>query len=170
VRGTDEVCARSAIQAIRLAVVPDQTYWKSHRLPTFPDELIEIIVARIASVKVPCWQLNGWAVGGAASRVDPRETAMSQRGEGFHFNIVAGWPPPDPDRESHVAWVREGWDQMKPHREGVYANFISDEGGAGVEAAFGERLTRLTALKDRYDPTNFFRLNANIQPSDGGPG
>ena len=48
---------------------------------------------------------------------------------------------------------------------GVYANFLSDEGASGVEEAYGERLERLRALKDRYDPTNFFRLNANIQPS-----
>jgi hypothetical protein len=48
---------------------------------------------------------------------------------------------------------------------GVYANFLSDEDTAGVGAAYGKRLQRLTALKDRYDPTNFFRLNANIPPT-----
>ena len=48
---------------------------------------------------------------------------------------------------------------------GVYANFLSDEGAAGVESAYGDRLKRLTALKDRYDPDNVFRLNANIPPS-----
>jgi hypothetical protein len=142
-------------------------YWKSHRLPSFPDELIEIIAARVAAAKAPFWQLNGWAVGGAASRVDRMATAMSQREEGFHFNIVAGWPPPDRGRQDHVAWAREGWELMRPYGEGVYANFISDEGNAGVEAAFGQRLTRLVELKDRYDPTNFFRLNANIPPSQG---
>jgi FAD/FMN-containing dehydrogenase len=145
-------------------------YWKSHRLPSFPDELIEILAARVAAAKVPFWQLNGWAVGGAASRVAPMETAMSQREEGFHFNIVAAWPPPDPEREGHVAWVRESWELLRPYGEGVYANFISDEGEAGVEAAFGERRARLVALKDRYDPANFFRLNANIAPSHGGAG
>jgi hypothetical protein len=50
----------------------------------------------------------------------------------------------------------------------VYANFISDEGAAGVHAAYGDRLARLTALKDRVDPENVFRLNANIPPSAGG--
>ena len=143
-------------------------YWKSHRLPTFPDELIEIIGDRVEVAKVPFWQMNGWAVGGAASRVDPAATAMAQRAEGFHFNIVAGWPPPDSERESHVAWVRDGWEQLATYGEGVYPNFLSDEGEAGVETAFGEHRARLVSLKDRYDPTNFFRLNANIQPSDGG--
>jgi hypothetical protein len=64
-----------------------------------------------------------------------------------------------------VAWVRGAWEALRPHSTGVYANFLSDEGLEGVETAYGKRLQRLTALKDRYDPTNFFRLNANIPPS-----
>jgi FAD/FMN-containing dehydrogenase len=51
----------------------------------------------------------------------------------------------------------------------VYAHFLSDEGSTGVQDAYGERLQRLTALKDRYDPTNLFRLNANIPPSKEQP-
>jgi len=50
----------------------------------------------------------------------------------------------------------------------VYANFLSDEGESGVEGAYGDRIERLRALKDRYDPANVFRLNANIRPSRGG--
>jgi FAD/FMN-containing dehydrogenase len=61
--------------------------------------------------------------------------------------------------------VRDHWEALRPHSAGVYANFLSDEGAAGVQAAYGDRLARLTALKDRYDPTNVFRLNANIAPS-----
>ena len=56
---------------------------------------------------------------------------------------------------------------MATDSRGVYLNFLSDEDASGVAAAYGSWLGRLTALKDRYDPTNFFRLNNNIQPSGG---
>ena len=39
------------------------------------------------------------------------------------------------------------------------------EGTSGVQAAYGKRLARLTALKVRHDPDNVFRFNANIPPS-----
>ena len=84
-------------------------YWKSHRFPTLSDELIDVFMARIASVEAPFWQMTGWAVGGAASRVPSDATAVGQREPGFDLNIVAAWPPPDPNSESHIAWVREGW-------------------------------------------------------------
>jgi hypothetical protein len=140
-------------------------YWKSHRLPNLSDEVIDALVARVESITSPFSQIAGWAVGGAVSRADPEATAVGEREVGFEFNITAAWPPSDPNGDRHTAWVREGWEIMRPFSAGVYANFISDEGATGVEAAYGERLTRLTALKDRYDPTNFFQMNANIQPS-----
>jgi FAD binding domain/Berberine and berberine like len=143
-------------------------YWKSHRLPNLSDEVIDALVARVESITSPFSQIGGWAVGAAVSRADPEATAVGEREVGFEFNITAAWPPSDPNGDRHTAWVREGWEIMRPFSAGVYANFISDEGATGVEAAYGDRLERLTALKDRYDPTNFFRMNANIQPSDGG--
>jgi hypothetical protein len=54
---------------------------------------------------------------------------------------------------------------LRPWSTGVYSHSISDEGAAGVETAYGRRLARLTALKDRDDPDNVFRLNANIPPT-----
>jgi hypothetical protein len=61
--------------------------------------------------------------------------------------------------------VREGWERLRPMSTGQFATFLSDEGPAGVRTAYGDRLARLTALKDRYDPANVFRFNPNIPPS-----
>jgi FAD binding domain/Berberine and berberine like len=139
-------------------------YWKAHRLPTLTDEVIEIFLARMRSMTSPFAQINGWAVGGAVSRIAADATAVGEREVGYEISIAVGWPPSDPNGERHKAWVREGWEALRPYSNGVYANFISDEGAGGVEAAYGARLKRLTALKERYDPTNFFRMNANIPP------
>jgi hypothetical protein len=140
-------------------------YWKAHKLPSLTDEVIDIFLERMSSATSPFAQINGWAVGGAVSRVDQETTAVGDRRDGFEMSITVGWPPPDPDEERHKQWVRDAWESLRPYGDGVYANFISDEGAAGVEYAYGDRLTRLQALKAIHDPDNFFHLNNNITPS-----
>jgi hypothetical protein len=140
-------------------------YWKSHRLTALPGQVIDSLIEQVESITSPFSQIGGWMMGGAVSRVDPEATAVGEREVGFDINIAAAWMPSDPGSDRHVAWVRDGWDALRPHSVGVYANFLSDEDSLGVEAAFGNRLRRLTALKDRFDPTNFFHMNANIPPS-----
>jgi FAD/FMN-containing dehydrogenase len=143
-------------------------YWRSQRVPELGDDVVDVLCGLTESITSPLSYTAGFAMGGTAGRVDPDATAVGERGNGFELSIVAGWPPPDPDGDRHVAWVRRGWTDLRPHSTGVYAHFLSDEGASGVEAAYGERLKRLTALKDRWDPTNLFRMNANIPPSPPG--
>lgn len=140
-------------------------YWKAHRFPDLSDEVISVFMERMASMTGPFCQINGWAVGGAVSRVPPDATAVGDRDAGFEMSLTAGWSPADGDGDRHRVWVREGWEALRPHGSGVYANFISDEGAAGVAYAYGERLQRLRSLKDRLDPDNFFRMNNNVAPS-----
>ncbi len=54
---------------------------------------------------------------------------------------------------------------MQPYSAGgVYVNFLSNEGEGRVRAAYGSKTyERLVALKNKYDPTNFFRFNQNIR-------
>ncbi len=140
-------------------------YWRAHRLPDLSDPVIDVFLERMGSRTSPFAQINGWAIGGAVSRVDADATAVGDREPGFEMSVTAGWLRSDGDGERHRAWVREGWEALRPYSTGVYANFISDEGATGVELAYGRRLQRLTALKDVHDPDNFFRMNANIAPS-----
>ena len=144
-------------------------YWKSHRLPALSDQVIDTLIDRVGCITSPLSQIGGWAVGGAVGRVGPEATAVGDRGTGFEVNVTAAWQPSDADPERHVQWVRDGWNALQPHASGVYVNFLSDEGPAGVQTAYGDRLTRLVALKDRFDPTNFFRLNGNIPPNRRAP-
>jgi hypothetical protein len=139
-------------------------YWRSHRLPVLSDAVIDGLVAAVEGITSPFSQIGGWAVGGAVSRVPADATAVGEREVGIEVNVTAGWPPPDPEPDRHVTWVRETWDALRPHSVGVYANFVSDERD-GLRAAYGDRLERLVALKDRVDPSNVFRMNANIPPS-----
>ncbi|WP_311445655.1 FAD-binding oxidoreductase [Frankia nepalensis] len=141
------------------------SYWRSHRLPDLSDAAIDIVVDLVASITSPLSLLNGWMIGGAVSRVAPDATAVGPREPGFELRVIANWRPGDADHERHLSWAREGWARLRPHGAGQYATFLSDEGPAGVQAAYGDRLGRLTALKDRFDPSNVFRLNPNIPTS-----
>ncbi|HYT84757.1 MAG TPA: BBE domain-containing protein [Gemmatimonadales bacterium] len=55
---------------------------------------------------------------------------------------------------------------MRPFfADAVYVNYLGEEGDERVRAAYGDKYDRLVALKNTYDPTNFFRVNQNIRPS-----
>jgi FAD/FMN-containing dehydrogenase len=140
-------------------------YWKSHRIARLDDAVIDLLVQRVECITSPLSQIGGWAVGGAVTRVSPEATAVGVRGVGFELNVTSAWAPSDVDPARHVTWVRDGWEALRPHASGVYVNFLSDEGADGVATAYGERLGRLIALKDRFDPANVFRVNANIPPT-----
>ena len=157
---------RSVQSLLDVSAAPgNPSYWRSHRLPDLSDDAIDVITGAVASITSPLSLLNGWLVGGAVSRVAPDATAVGPRDPGFELRMIANWRPGDPDGDRHRHWVRQGWENLRPYSAGQFATFLSDEGRAGVEAAYGDRLGRLTALKNRYDPANILALNPNIPPS-----
>jgi hypothetical protein len=101
---------------------------------------------------------------GAVCRVPEGESAFNLRTKGVSFRTTAfqrGQGPPERAR----AWVRGLNRALKPHSEGkMYINYITDQGEAGVRAAFGANYARLARLKKAYDPDNLFCLNPNIKP------
>jgi hypothetical protein len=139
-------------------------YWKSHRLGPLTGEVIDTICEHLATISSPLSTVPIFSFGGAMSRVAEDATAFPHRDASHDINIVASWLPEQAgDADRHRAWVRGFFDALAPHSRGVYVNFTSDDAAERVRQAYTEgQWTRLTALKAKYDPTNFFRMNANI--------
>lgn len=45
---------------------------------------------------------------------------------------------------------------------GAYVNYVSNEGDAFAPAPYGPNHGRLVCLKNKYESTDFFRMNNNI--------
>ena len=83
----------------------------------------------------------------------------------FMFTAIVGWEDPA-EASRHRAWIDRFWNELRPHADGVYVNFLSDEGEERIREAYSPTTyDRLAALKATYDPTNFFSLNQNIKPA-----
>jgi FAD/FMN-containing dehydrogenase len=141
-------------------------YWKSVELPALTDDVIDTLVEHASAQTSPKSYCIVFQLGGALARAREDETAFSQRDATYNVNINAVWTEDDPEGERHVAWARDFFSAMQPHAGGrVYVNFLGDEGAKRVRQAYGDRqYERLVELKRAYDPTNFFRLNQNIEP------
>lgn len=103
-------------------------------------------------------------LGGAFSRVPPAETAFAHRHYPYNFSIWANWVDPE-DSEKNIRWTQEFWEAMRPFMgAGAYVNYLEEEADPRAREAYGTSYDRLVTLKNKYDPTNFFRFNANIKP------
>ena len=147
-----------------------QNYWKSSFLQEISDAAIDTMVAYCANRPSPmCHGLIEHPLGGAVSRVDGEATAFNHRDVKYSFMSIGQCTDP-PEAERCVRWARELWEALQPFATGaVYVNYLgqeADEGRERVLAAYGpEKYQRLVALKNKYDPSNLFRLNQNIKPT-----
>lgn len=140
-------------------------YWKSHFMEEIAEDAIEATVGHFASVPSPRSLIVFQQYGGAVSRVDPSATAFRHRSAQYDNFTASIWPN-SREREIQQQWVREWRSLMRPFSMGAeYVNNLGEEGEDRVRAAYGDNYERLVALKNRYDPTNFFHLNANVRPS-----
>jgi FAD/FMN-containing dehydrogenase len=158
----------TALQSLFDPSVPHgwHRYWKAVELPPLTDAAIDTLVEQASAQTSPRSYCIVFQLGGAVARSGADETAFSQRDTAHNVNINAVWTADDPDGERHVAWARDFFSALQPHARGrVYLNFLGDEGAERVRQAYGYRqYERLVELKRAYDPTNFFRLNQNIEP------
>ena len=158
----------TAIQTALDATFPRgrQYYWRASLIKQIGDDAIDTVIDYFAAVPSPFSVLGFQQLGNAANRVGQEETAFSHRDAMYDFLMLSGWEDPS-EAERNIKWTREVSDAMEPSLHGgFYVNGLGEDEGPKVESAYlSKTYERLVTLKNRYDPTNLFRLNPNIRPS-----
>jgi hypothetical protein len=139
-------------------------YTKSGYFRNLDDATIDRFLEALTTIPSPETQIELTYLGGTAGQVAPEETAFGDRSAPFITNLLANWQDASADA-LHISWIRSIFQKLRPAMTpGVYVNFMSGDEQDRVPEAYQQRWDRMVALKSRYDPGNFFRLNQNVQP------
>ena len=140
-------------------------YWKARFLTELSDEAIDTMIDCFARCPNTTSQMVLEPYHGAVSRVEVDAMAFPLRAKGYNLLVLSQWTDPS-ETDPCVAWTRESYDAMEPFMTANrYSNYLAyDETGDPVSAAYGPNYQRLRELKTKYDPGNFFHVNANIPP------
>jgi len=139
-------------------------YYKSQYLTELSDSAIDTILNYTKDLPGPFTIIGVEPMGGAINQVDKSATAFPHRNAAFNLGIWSGWSDSVEDTEM-INWSREFHTAMEPFSTGgVYSNYMSDDEESRVKEAYGGNFDRLTKVKTKYDPDNFFRRNQNIKP------
>jgi hypothetical protein len=166
----DGVAPRSYVESQRLydEISPwgVRNYWKTNAMGALDDLAIAAIDEVFAEVASPLSQIQFEHLHGAVHRSPAATNALNFVGAKYDLLVNAKWTDPARDGDN-VGWARQSFARLRPFlSRGAYPNYMVQETRDRVRQAYGaETYDRLVALKDRYDPANFFRLNQNIEPS-----
>ena len=142
-----------------------QWYWRADNFTELSDEAIARHVEYGSKIPTMLSTMHLYPVNGAAQRVGRKETAYSFR-EALFAEVIVGVDPDPANRDKITAWCKEYWEALHPYSAGgAYVNFMMEEGQDRVRATYRDNYDRLTAIKKKYDPNNFFRVNQNIRPA-----
>jgi FAD/FMN-containing dehydrogenase len=141
-------------------------YWRSAFTEQISDDLIEALVEAAAQFSSPLSALILFHMHGAATRPLTSETAFAARQDQWDFDALGQWSDPA-SSDQHIGWVRSHWTRFQPHLlDRIYTNHVAaDDRQETIRASYGENYARLQQVKAVYDPSNLFRINANISPA-----
>jgi FAD/FMN-containing dehydrogenase len=129
------------------------------------DDLIDIIVDRLGRGSPETILGISHYMHGQVCRLAPSATAFPLRQTGgLNVRLAYTWNDPTTGQRL-TQWADESLRLLRPSAdERIYANFQTYEARSGAAAVYAGNFSRLTAIKHKYDPDNFFRRNSNIPP------
>lgn len=139
-------------------------YWKSEFVPGLSDDLLATYHAQFEGLKAPANQIVLFHLAGALNERPEDDGAVGNREAAFAC-VVQSMGAPDLPPAENRAWVRSAWEALRGFSTGGnYVNFqTDDEPDARTVDSYRSNYDRLRAAKQRYDPTNLFRVNRNIR-------
>jgi FAD/FMN-containing dehydrogenase len=142
-----------------------QWYWRADFATEFTTDAIATHLEQSLKTPAGLSQVHIYPIDGAVHRVGRHDTAFSYRDANFSVVIVG--VDADPARGGEITkWCKDYFDAVHPYSAGgAYVNFMMEEGQERVEASFRDNYARLALIKNKYDPTNLFRVNQNIRPA-----
>jgi FAD/FMN-containing dehydrogenase len=141
-----------------------RNYWKSHNFTEIADGALDSIIEYAGQLPSPQCEILIGLIAGAPNRVAPNAMAYGHRDARFVLNVHGRWDEAKDDQRC-IGWAREFFNASKPYASaGAYVNFMTEEEGDRIAAAYGANYNRMVEIKRRYDPENVFHLNQNIKP------
>jgi FAD/FMN-containing dehydrogenase len=141
-----------------------RNYWKSHNFMHLGDAALDSIIQFAGQLPSPQCEIFIGLIAGAPNRIAPGAMAYGHRDAKFVLNVHGRWDETKDDQKC-IAWAREFFKASAPYAsDGAYVNFMTEEEGDRVAAAYGANYDRLVEIKRRYDPENVFHMNQNIKP------
>jgi FAD/FMN-containing dehydrogenase len=141
-----------------------RNYWKSAFFKDLTSETVALMVESFERAPSPMSGLVIEHFHGLVTRIPAAATAYPHREPGYNLVLVSQWLDPRDD-DANIAWARETFAALTPYMaDAAYVNYLDHDDTDRVRIAYGPNWDRLVSLKQRYDPDNLFRLNANIKP------
>lgn len=144
-----------------------RNYIKTNLLNDNVVDAAERCLGEFESVPSPHSMIAFQCLGNAARRVPNDATAFGHRAAKLECMVLSIWNSPEEDQKQ-IEWTRSLSRQIEPLASGQYFNHVgmeADEAEDKARIALAGNYARLSKLKAKYDPTNFFRHNQNIRPA-----
>ncbi|TCV92379.1 FAD/FMN-containing dehydrogenase [Luteibacter rhizovicinus] len=151
----------------------DEEFGSGHRYYTKEAHVIDLADEAIDTL-VDFWkdmpmhgEIEVINLGGAVSDIAEEASAFSHRQYLLWLNFAMRWDDPLKDRDYIEQIKKVAGDLRHWVGKGIYTNMLNfDEQDRVIEALGGSgKYAKLGRIKAKYDPTNFFRVNCNIEPS-----
>ncbi len=141
-------------------------YAKGGFLRIANEDFVEVMVGRAEPLPGRSFRCGLLPMDAAPSRIGPSDTVWAHRDALYNIDASSTWAIGDEESdERNIAWNRAYFRDIEPFSQGFYVNSLSDENQTQVNDNYRQNYARLVEVKNKYDPANLFRLNANVRPT-----